>query len=828
MEKRLPREALWLQVALALCLFTSVHAGTLTDTGTATATTPSSTWIAFEAPFAGDEDRDGWTVVELGLDAGGPFDLVSPRRLPGAPEWRGDSFRGLTPDTDYYLRMTWVDPDGVSGTNPQIVGPVHTLATAPDALSVGIATAEVRETEIFVSVPISDDANANSYGTVEIATNFGGPWTRRCGDPSNNRLPHHPKRCRLRSLTPGTQYWVRIDLIDPDGTAGADPQVLGPLTFTGLENIAAGRPITADPGWGCCPNPAELVNHRIQNDDWFYGFAWTGGTGGWAGGPAGWKQATIDFGTATGFEGLAFWAHGTSNLPIDWKVESSDDGAFWSEVFSTTEPICRGASDATEVSWDYPSCPQEARFAEVTARYVRYSFDDRTLFSGLHGWGVELEVFSAPPPDLTAPSDPTAVESTSHDSGVWSALSQLNVQWSGASDEGSAGLAGYSVLFDTAAATLPDDSLEVVHATDPHTTMSNPLADGNSHYFHLRTCDNGGNCTATVHRGPYWIDATPPTAPGNLASTSHLTGTPSNNAILDIIWDSATDATSGTDGHAWSFDQGSDWSCDQVKDAEEGTTTAASDPLGDGSWYAHLCAVDHAGNWSTESHAGPYVIDVTAPGDPSSVASTSHVLSSWSNDSTIAVQWSGATDASGVSGYSFAFDTSPATLPDTTIDIAHGSDPHTFTSAGLADGQDHYFHMRTCDNVGNCTSSIHFGPFWIDATPPGVPPDLVSTSHTVGTPSNDRTIDIEWGSADDSESGIDGSSYVLSETAVWECDEVKELEESMTTATSASLNTRLWYGHLCAVDNAGNWSPVSTAGPFTIEVEELVFSDGFE
>jgi hypothetical protein len=378
---------------VGLALVGPLQATDQTSTGTASATAPSSTWLAFEVPFTGDADRDGWTVVELGLTPGGPFNLGT-RKIPGPPDWRADSFRGLTPDTDYYLRVTWVDPDGVSGANPQVVGPIRTLASAPNAVTLGTATATVGDTEIAVSVPISADANANSYGTVAIATAPGGPWTERCGNPSAPRLPFHPKRCRLRSLTPGTDYWVRIDITDADGIAGADPQVLGPITYTGRRNVAVGRPISADPGWGCCPNPGQLLDRRIQYQNWYYGFAWRGGTSGWGGGPPGWKHATIDLGAPTTFDRVEVWLHDNNSPPTTWKVEASPDGASWTEVFSTTEPQCRGATEQPEgTSWGYPACSQQADFAPATARYVRYRFDDTTLFGGLHGWAAELEVF---------------------------------------------------------------------------------------------------------------------------------------------------------------------------------------------------------------------------------------------------------------------------------------------------------------------------------------------------------------------------------------------------------------------------------------------------
>ena len=641
---------------LALCLAAAARAGDATAAGAATAGAPSSTWIAWEAPFTGDDDRDGWTVVELGLAAGGPFDLGT-QKLPGPPEWRSHTYGGLTPDTDYYLQVTFVDPDGVTGANPQIVGPIRTLAAASNAVTLGSPTVEARETEIHVSLPISDDANTNSYGTVEIATDPGGPWTERCGDPSNPRLPFHPKLCRLRSLTPGTDYWVRIDIADPDGISGTDPQVIGPINYAGRANVAAGMPITADPGWGCCPNPAQLVDGRIQYRYWTYGFAWTGGTSGYGGGAAGWKKATIDLGAPTTFDRVEVWLHDNNSPPIDWRVETSPDGASWTEAWSTTEPQCRGVGEQLQgTSWGYPACSQGAIFPPVTDRYVRYWFDDRTLFSGLHGWAVELEVFGP----LPTPTDPTAIASTTHTPAAWSTAPEITVQWSGAADTSGSGLAGYSVLFDTSPSTLPDDTVDVAHTADPHSATSAPLADGQAHWFHLRTCDNDANCSATVHLGPFWIDATDPLDPGDLASGSHALGAPTSLEAVSMTWTAGSDATSGVDGYAWTFSASPAPTCDETKDLEETALGVTGPPLADGSWWFHICTLDHAGNWTSTASAGPYVVDTLPPTDPTALASTGHTPGVWSANAQVAMEWSGAADAGGLAGYSVAFDHRPA------------------------------------------------------------------------------------------------------------------------------------------------------------------------
>ncbi|MCC6498432.1 MAG: SBBP repeat-containing protein, partial [Propionibacteriaceae bacterium] len=161
-----------------------------------------------------------------------------------------------------------------------------------------------------------------------------------------------------------------------------------------------------------------------------------------------------------------------------------------------------------------------------------------------------------------------------------------------------------------------------------------------------------------------------------------------------------------------------------------------------------------------------YTPDTTAPTN-ATVSSTSHTASTWSNVGTLAMQWSGAADDSGgigLKGYSRDFDTNVGTTPDTTVDTPHGSDPHSASSGLLADGNSHYFHLRTCDLASNCSTAVHAGPYWIDRTNPGAPPSLSSTSHTPSTPSGDRTIDIQWDAASDPlsngvASGVDGYSY---------------------------------------------------------------------
>jgi len=121
-----------------------------------------------------------------------------------------------------------------------------------------------------------------------------------------------------------------------------------------------------------------------------------------------------------------------------------------------------------------------------------------------------------------------------------------------------------------------------------------------------------------------------------------------------------------------------------------------------------------------------FTIDNTDPEEATSVTSSSHIVSTWSNDNIVVVTWTDATDAtSGLDGYSIVWDTTSNTLPDTTKDIEEGV--QTTTSPALSDGNSHYFHIRSVDNAGNWDdTAVHLGPFFIDTTVPTIADDYTN------------------------------------------------------------------------------------------------------
>jgi Calcineurin-like phosphoesterase len=95
---------------------------------------------------------------------------------------------------------------------------------------------------------------------------------------------------------------------------------------------------------------------------------------------------------------------------------------------------------------------------------------------------------------------------------------------------------------------------------------------------------------------------------------------------------------------------------------------------------------------------------------------TSTHPSNWSNDDTVDVMWSGASDSgSGVNGFSYSWTPSATSDPGTTK-IAE-ENVSSATSPPLPDGET-WFHLRTVDNAGNWSDPVRHGPYRIDTIAP--------------------------------------------------------------------------------------------------------------
>jgi hypothetical protein len=105
-------------------------AANATTTGTATAQLSSCKQLTVSAPFTGDGDGDGSVRVEFNTTNSWPGTVSCDAVTGSSP--RQCLVTGLTASTQYWIRVTWSDPDTVTGTSPQVLGPATTPACGAD------------------------------------------------------------------------------------------------------------------------------------------------------------------------------------------------------------------------------------------------------------------------------------------------------------------------------------------------------------------------------------------------------------------------------------------------------------------------------------------------------------------------------------------------------------------------------------------------------------------------------------------------------------------------------------------------------------------------
>ena len=430
--------------------------------------------------------------------------------------------------------------------------------------------------------------------------------------------------------------------------------------------------------------------------------------------------------------------------------------------------------------------------------------------------------------DKTNPTDPTDVASTSHEVNTPSNETTIDIAWTaagaalGATDGGS-GVDGYSYDFTEGTTDVPD---AIKDAEETSTgTISTSLDDG-SWYFHLRTQDNAGNWTSTVHKGPFVIDAT---TPDTLSLNPTIDPMGSNYVRKTVTVAATATDDSGVDSVVFTMfdDDNNEKSCSGIQDGDNPDlwscqidTTTLSDTNEETDMTIKV--TDLAGNTTTEYYSDwndYFGVDNTVPTDPTP-ESTSHTESTWSSNPTVDVSWEGADDdSSGVDGYYTEWNTSPDTLThQPSNEYTDGDGGLEETSPSLADGNNHYFHVATVDQAGNWTSTAHLGPFWIDTTNP-TDPTPSSASHTTSTWSKDNTVDVTWTGASDATSGIDGfyTEWNTSATTITGPAD-KEYEKTVDSETSPALSDgNDHYFHIATLDNAGNWTSTAHFGPFWID-----------
>jgi alpha-tubulin suppressor-like RCC1 family protein len=374
--------------------------------------------------------------------------------------------------------------------------------------------------------------------------------------------------------------------------------------------------------------------------------------------------------------------------------------------------------------------------------------------------------------------------------------------------------ANYQIQVDTLA-TFTDP---IYDGSGPVTSQLSAYLPNGTYYWHVRAMNANNDWSdwsayrKMIVHAP--ADSTPPVNPTIASETGGAGNGAWQNGVSDpnFTWNGAKDGSgSGVAGYYvyWGPDpQGlgtsATWTAAAAYDP-----AAVTDPSVN---YLRVQTKDYVGNLSSWTTLFTFKYDGTPPTNPGLVSSPSHTLSTWSADPTVDVSWSGAVDGpgSGVSGYSVEWTTSPTTIPDISVDTAGTSK----TSPVLSTGNGWYVHIRTVDLAGNWSGeAVHYGPFFIDSTPPDNP---AAASEDGGTNSGVWQHEVSvpaftWSGENDSESGVAGYYiYWGTDPAGTSTNWASEAVYNPSAVASPSIN----YLRVATKDVSGNQSGWTTLFTF--------------
>lgn len=371
-------------------------------------------------------------------------------------------------------------------------------------------------------------------------------------------------------------------------------------------------------------------------------------------------------------------------------------------------------------------------------------------------------------------------------------------------------LTGYYYVLDKKADTVPDPTAATY--TDSNRIVLQGLSQGTWH-IHVAGVDEAGNIgLETAHyRVNIDTEALPPVKVFSFTHPDPDKWVPNPTPV--IAWE-APDDLSGVVGYYVKADKVPD----TVPGPSKGDLTKENritlGPLDDDIWFVHIATLDAVGNVGVQAAHYPIRIDTKAQA-PAISSSTHPESGQWYPKNKLELTLVPAQDLSGTDGFYYLINEDPNTMP-----VPEDSRWTTKTKINvdrLKDGVS-YFHVRTKDRAENLSPQATHFKICVDME--AKTPVVNSFTHPDEKKwYRDRAVTLTWEEPEDL-SGIDGYYYSIDRRV----DTVPEPETALFTQqkslTFELTEDGLWYFHITAKDNAGNFS--KRAGHYALHIDTKV------
>ncbi len=288
-------------------------------------------------------------------------------------------------------------------------------------------------------------------------------------------------------------------------------------------------------------------------------------------------------------------------------------------------------------------------------------------------------------------------------------VSWVNLTWSG--NDAISSIASYQVRVDGMEWSSPQQS-SFLNVTG--------LSDG-EHLAEVKATDLAGNeIIVSVH---FVVDTTNPT----VTITAPSAGYCSSSSSVSVNWN-GDDIGVGVQAYKYRIN-GGPWS-------PMTTDTGHTFDLADGNYTVDVLVYDWSNNSATGSIS--YTVDTAVP----VLGITAPVNPSFTNATTVTVNWTASDATAGVRGYKYRLDTGPWSFESMAV---------TSSFTGLADGL-HTVTVQVFDRAGNMAETSV--TFTVDT----VGPALNVSAPTDGAILDHADVDVSWSAADVT-TWIDGYSY---------------------------------------------------------------------